>query len=216
MHINRRTLPARKLLSVIEGVIPALFWILLVFGFDTPAVATMTLICALIHEGGHIFAVCFLKKSFTLSSAISGFRIKHKFISYKEEAIISLGGPLSNLAVFLLIMLFVPIKNEYTLSFAVLNFLTAVSNLLPVRNYDGYHILDAVLSSSLGEGVAERVLSSLSFVFSALLCFLSLYLMYKANTGYWIFFVFAVILFQSIKNDKKIILEENERKKEIS
>ena len=75
----------------LQKTLPILFWVLIIFGFDSTHVAILTILAALIHEIGHIFAIVFLcKKENNLSADISGFRIKTQRLSYKEEIMVTL------------------------------------------------------------------------------------------------------------------------------
>ena len=105
MHNNNLSLKTLKLLF---KVLPILFWMLLLFGFDIPYIAVITLISAVIHELSHITASILLAGGFRFRGAVSGFRLalKNK-TSYKAEILIAAAGPLSNLAVFLIIMIFI-------------------------------------------------------------------------------------------------------------
>ncbi len=201
-----------KLFSILLGTLPIVFWILLIFGFDEPHVAILTIITALIHEIGHLIAIAAVKKECTSlpRADISGFRIDVKNLSYKEEMLSSAAGPLTNLLLGLFLISF--FDSEYTLVFAALNIMTAISNLLPVRGYDGYRFLHALAShySSSPERI-EAVLEWFSFFFSAAMCLFSLYFILKIGEGYWIFAVFFSFLLAEIFNRQKHTFFEKTR-----
>lgn len=194
----------KRCFQILLKLLPMLFWILLIFGFDLPYIAIMTLITAIIHELGHILATCKIIGNFKLKSAIGGLRLSTKIgISYKNEIIISASGPLANLFVFLLLLPFFKF-NDYLLTFGIINLLTAFSNLLPIESYDGYRI---ILSFGMLFGFGDTfigILQKLSFVLLSLLSFIALYLMKKADVGYWIFFIFIAILIKTITRDRNI------------
>lgn len=199
-----------KLLTLLLGALPIVFWVLLMFGFDEPYVAILTIITALIHEIGHLIAIYTLKKGcFCLPRGdISGFRIEVTSLSYKEEAISSLAGPLINLILGIIPVFFC--SSEYSLVFATLNIMTAFSNLLPVKGQDGYKF--AISLASLYSKNPERIVAFLdcfSFFFSSVMCFLSLYLILKIGEGYWIFAVFfSFLLSEILKRQNHTICEE--------
>lgn len=202
-----------EFLYFLQKTLPILFWVLIIFGFDTTYVAILTISAAIIHEIGHIIAIVFLcKKEKTLCGDISGFRIKTENLSYKEEIIVSLAGPSINLitAILFLLLPFPQGFKEYAYTFAILNFMTMASNLLPIENYDGYNALLAAFSLMFKECTrGERILQNLSFLFSAILCFFSLYLMLKIGEGYWIFALFfSLTLSRIIKQQKTYNLRE--------
>lgn len=186
-----------KILLYIEKFLAVTFWSLTLFGFDLVYIGVLTLISALIHEMGHIAAILILNKNVSCapSGRVYGFRIKTGVLSYKEEIIVSMAGPLVNILFSFLLFN----KNDYLSSFALINLMTAASNLLPIENYDGYKALYAAVSlASKKEDLAARVLPKLSFVISAIVSFISLYLMLTFGEGYWIFAIFLSSLISFI------------------
>ena len=178
-----------KILLYIEKFLAVTFWSLTLFGFDLVYIGVLTVIAALIHEMGHIAAILILNKNVSCapSGRVYGFRIKTGVLSYKEEIIVSTAGPFINIVFSLLLFS----KSDYLSSFALINLMTAASNLLPIENYDGYKALYATVSlASKREDLAAHVLPKLSFLFSVLICFTSLYLMLAFGEGYWIFAIF--------------------------
>jgi hypothetical protein len=91
--------------------------------------------------------------------------------------------------------------------------MTAVSNLLPLKGYDGYRILSCLLSLLPAEDVTHRILERLSFSITVALCFVSLYFMARFNGGYWIFFIFILSLAKKFMNDEKVIIPKETREK---
>ena len=187
-----------KILLYMEKFLAVTFWSLTLFGFDLVYIGVLTVIAALIHEMGHIGAMLILNKSVSSapSGRVYGFRIKTGVLSYKQEIIVSMAGPFVNILFSILFFN----KNDYLSSFALINLMTATSNLLPIENYDGYRALYATVSlASKKEDLAARVLPKLSFVFSALICFISLYMMLTLGEGYWIFAIFLSSLISFIE-----------------
>ena len=197
----------------LSKIFPAVFWILIIFAFDMPYVAILTLISALIHELGHIIATVFLNGGFDIRSGLSGLRLS--FIrrpSYLEEAIIAAAGPIANIVTaFTLLLIFK--TGSYIYVFSILNLLTAISNLLPIESYDGYRILSCITEYfELGE-TASSLLLCLSLTIEASILTLALYLIRSFGAGHWIFFVFIALLIKSIKNDKRAIFERKREEK---
>ena len=181
-----------------DSVLPLLFWVLLIFGFDTPDVAVLTIIAAIIHEGGHMLALGATKRSARLRSHLSGFRIRARGASYAEELIALAAGPLANLAVFLVTLPFFGSGDGYAELVGYLNLLSALSNLMPIEGYDGFGILRTLASIGEWRG-AERALYGISFVITLLFTLFSLYLMLRYGGGYWIFGVFFITMIAKIK-----------------
>ena len=200
-------------INIFLKILPAVFWVLLIFGFDLPHIAIITLISAIIHESGHIIAFSVITKTFVLRSAIDGFRLKsQKKLSYKEELLVAAAGPLANLLVFVVLLPFYESSN-YLLELGIINIFTAISNLFVIESYDGYRIIEcAALMLGFGNS-ALRVLKIISFASVSLFSIIALYFMKMLNAGYWLYFIFAVILIKTVKNDKKVFFERKQEKK---
>ena len=201
----------RSLLKFLLKTMPFLFWVLLLFAFDKTYLAVLTLICAIVHEGGHIACALICMKKLTLKAVGNGFRIKVETqLSYVKEILISASGPLINITVFAL--LYHAKTDSYISDFAILNLLTALSNLLPIEGYDGYRILNCTLKL-LEIPTGENILSHASFVSCIALCFISLFLIMKIDYGYWIYFVFLATIFKKIQSTQRLLFA---RKREVS
>jgi stage IV sporulation protein FB len=200
-----------KYIRFFERLLSAVFLLFIVYGFDAPFLATLTLISALIHECGHLIAIGFTKKEKISppTPVLSGLRIKRaSLLPYKSEILISLGGPLINILVFLFFLIPFPLAaSEYLSYFGLVNLMTAISNLLPIEGYDGYKILSALLHTSKKDEYAEGILFFLSLFFSASLTFLSLYFIMRFSEGFWIFAIFFASLLSIVK--KASIFEDS-------
>ena len=187
--------------SLIE-VLPAFFWAFLIFGFDEPYMAVLSIISALIHEGGHILSIMLRRGRLTLRGVLSGFRIRSRgVVTYEEEMLTYLAGPLANIVAFVILSLLSILAGDWAAMAAVINLVTAMSNLLPIEGYDGYGILRAFLRKrECGEWALRligRVSSGLVFFF----CVFSLYLIDRTGGGYWIFALFFTSMIKCIKDD---------------
>ena len=202
-----------KLISFFERSLAILFWVLLMLGFDAPYITVLTVSAAVIHELGHIIAAFCISGSVRIPRGdISGFRIKMSGLSYKEELIVALGGPLINilLGVILLKLPFPKTALPYLRTFGILNIMTAISNLLPIESYDGHKALLCLAAIFTSRHLlAEAIMHKLSFGFCAVMCFLSLYLILKLGEGYWLFAVFFSVLLSSIIKRQKQAFCEN-------
>lgn len=194
-----------RFFSRITAALGALFWILLMLGFTDPGITVITILSALIHECGHVAALLFFTNGdSSLPRAVSsGFRIKtYGTLSYKNEMLVCLAGPLCNLLLFPIFIFLWP-------DFAIINLATALSNLMPLPEYDGHKILSDLLSLRLGSEMSDRIMPNVSLIFSSLSLFLSLFLILKLNGGYWIFFVFFIVTV------RQTAILQNQAKKEI-
>ena len=195
-----------------ERVLPMLFWVLLMLAFDTPSVVILTVIAALLHESGHIAAMTIIcRKGITLPRAvISGLRLKpERALSYTEELFVAAAGPLLNLLLFTFLILFSTRGGVYLYSFAIINLLTALSNLLPARGYDGYRIMYSTLALLSNAERSARFMHTISLFFSAFVVFLSLGLIMIFDSGYWIFVIFFISLIGELTKRQKHINREN-------
>ena len=180
-----------RFFHVLLSVLPAFFWLAVIFGFDEPYIAAETLIAAAAHELGHIIAIFALTgEDISLPRAAAyGLKIKTKRLSYGKEAVAALSGPIVNLLLFALSLTFFQ-NSEYMISFALINLLTALSNLLPIEGYDGYRALFSFLSLLSPTHRTDRVMRRISFFMSVAITFFSLYLLLRFGEGYWLFAVF--------------------------
>lgn len=183
-------------------IFPFLFWCIFVFAMDTPYVAIATLISAFIHELGHEAAFLFLNKKSSLPHPrLFGFGIycTTDSISYREEIFLAAMGPFFNLLGIFIGGLVLGLGTEACEIFSVINAATCISNLLPIKGYDGYKI--AVSSARLftSSDTPVRVIDGFSYFLIIALCFLSLYLIGKIGEGFWIFFVFFSSLLSCTK-----------------
>lgn len=192
-----------------DSILPVLFWVSLLFGFDTPDMAILTLIAALIHEGGHLFAIHALRalkrrdaeraeNAAHVRGHLSGFRIRAPRGSYAEEITVLLAGPAMNIAFAILLLPILNAGDGYIRAFLLLNVLTAVSSLAPIEGYDGYGILKKICESK-NSPRAISALSHTSFTLAVILSFFALYIMLRFGDGYWIFGVFFLILVGKIR-----------------
>lgn len=191
--------------------LPMLFWILIMLAFDSPLVTVSTLLAALIHECGHVAVSGIIQKGrFSLPHAVlTGLRLSPtRLLSYREELLLALGGPLINILVFILLLPSFRYGSDYLSLFALLNLLTALTNLIPISGYDGYRIIRSAVCPRLGDEKCEKIMSILSILFSEAAVFFSLFIIMKIGEGYWIFTVFfAVLLKEVLKSQERTNLE---------
>ena len=183
----------KTLLNTLISGMCTVLWIVLMLGFSDIKTAFSTLLAAVIHELGHTTILLVLGKNFSFPRAVaSGFRIKTSMqLSYKEEIAVAIGGPAINIALFVFLIKSFP-------EFALINLITAISNLLPMKDFDGYRIISASLSVFGGADISDKIMPHVTVFFSSLLVFFSLFMIMVSNGGYWIFFIFFVVLIKEI------------------
>lgn len=182
---------------ILNKFLPLFFWLFLLLGFDSPYVAVLTILCAAIHELGHVSAILLTNRKVKIPTPLlCGLRIKEDFQpSYKTQILIFASGPIFNLLTFALCL---PFKSPYIRIFAILNLLSALSNLLPLENYDGYNVLKE-LAQYFEKPYLIRLLDYLSFCITALLTLVSLKFILHYSLGYWTFALFFISLMLKIK-----------------
>ena len=181
-----------------DSVLPIIFWISVIFGFDAPYVAILTIICAIFHELGHYLAIVISGGKGALRGHSSGFRIARcDTAAHRKEILVLLSGPLANILLFLITLPFGNALGGYLSTFAFINLATGLSNLLPLEGYDGYGALSELFATWERYDLIRR-LESLSFIFSISLTFVSLYLIDRFSEGYWIFGLFFFMTLSKI------------------
>ena len=203
MHNNENQFILQGFLRIINQFLPVLFWITLILGFEEPSVACLTILSALIHEFGHI---AYLKLrghgKAKLRGVLSGFRIAPSTqLTYAEETMLYLSGPLANVCAAMLCSLF---QGEWASLLCTLNVATAVSNLLPVEGYDGYGALRSLAERRNPIGIGTRLLDITSSAIIFSFCILSIYFIDRFGEGYWIFAVFFVSMIRQLDKWLKI------------
>ena len=190
-----------RTLIFLQKLLPILFWILLSFAFDLPHVAILTGIAAIIHELGHIGAILKLHGiTAVMKGRLYGPKISVSGLGYRDELIILACGPGTNIlsSALSLPFLFFETCSPYVIQFILINILTAATNLLPIRDFDGYKILYCLLSKRKNCLRMQDMLYWISFVLTSALALLALYFVLKLGEGYWGFVLFISIILSEI------------------
>lgn len=190
------------------SLLPLCFWLMVMLSFDDLSICILTILSASLHELSHIGAYAFIKRgeiSFP-RAVLNGLKLyTGTGLSYYEELIITLSGPLANILVFLLCLPFFK-SSDYIFTFGITNLLCGLTNLIPIKGYDGYGILYALVMARLHTGENE-ILELVSLLFSALITLISSVAIFIIGEGYWLFIVFFIHLLKEIiklhSQDKK-------------
>ena len=200
MHINEKKRAFLRISSLFAKLFPILFWVLLIYGFDEPYAAGLTILSAAVHEGGHLLMLSTEKSDGSLSGALSGMRIRTGHCrSYFGEIGVLLAGPFANLVFCLLGLTLMPVFGDYALHLALINLFTALSNLLPVRGHDGYRTIRFILEWKESPALFFSLLDALSFSLTAFFSLSALYFMEKYDAGYWVWALFTFAMLSEIK-----------------
>jgi len=181
-----------RLIRHAERLLCILFWVLLLLGFNEPPLAMMTVLCAAMHEGGHLLALlCLGHRAGAPLHRPNGFLLPTQgVLSYKEELTVTAAGPMINLLFAPLCLCLLPLGHDFFLTLCYVSLCTGLCNLTPIGGYDGRRLLHILLCLRRGSDTADAVCRRLSLLTGATLTLLSLYLIWRADTGYWLFGVF--------------------------
>ena len=164
--------------------------------FDRQRILLPTLLAALFHECGHLFAARLLKiplRSLSLDLLGARLSVKGRLLSYGEEWLLAASGPLFSLIGASLGALLWK-THPFFVSFSCASLLLGLLNLAPIRSFDGGRMLECFLSLFWEPGKCRRALSLTSFV-----CLLfgfagATYFLLRAGEGAALFF-FSLGLF---------------------
>ena len=156
---------------------------------------------AVLHEPGHLIAAYARGvKVREMNVTIMGARITlDNCYSYSDELIISLCGPLVNVICVYIADLY--IKSGATADllndFLTASLSLAITNLLPIKSFDGGRILQSILSSKYEERFVTAIISAISFLILFSLWCISVYFLLRFNSSLSVF-VFSISLFANI------------------
>ena len=164
-----------------------LFWMLFA---DKSGIASMSLLAAGFHEAGHLLAAKLLHIPIrAMRFDLLGARIdvKGRILSYGEEWLLCMAGPLSSLVFSLVGSLFWS-HTKLAIAFSCASLLLGLLNLLPIQTFDGGRMLECALLSFTTPQKTSAVLRACTFLFLWLLWAFSAYLMIKIGDGVSLFF----------------------------
>ena len=170
-----------------------LIWMLLA---DKSGIAAMSILAAALHEVGHILAARLLKIPIrAMRFDLLGARIdvKGRILSYGEEWLLCMAGPLSSL-LFSLLGSFFWSHTKLAIVFSCASLLLGLLNLLPIQTFDGGRMLECALLSFTSPKKVGSILRGCTFLFLWLLWAFSAYLMIKIADGISLFFFTLTLL----------------------
>ena len=164
---------------------------------DRTGLIIPTLFASFIHEGGHLFAMWLCGEQPKKIKLIpASMQIVRNFsVSARNEMAIALCGPAANIAVFLCLFLnYLLSENATVLTFALLNLILAVFNLLPVSGLDGGTVLKNLWAKKTDIYSAEGKVRILTFALSVFFLSAGVFLALRGETNISLF-IMAVYLF---------------------
>ncbi len=192
MHFNKRII--LKLCDCICKLLTVIFLVSILYGFDDAAVVHLTLIAGFLHECGHIFAAKLTRCATSMPKGrLLGLKIRlDSRASYKQQLAVLLGGPMANILVSMLAFVIFGRHSDYMRLFSVLNLTTALSNLMPLDGFDGYRLL-MLAAEAKASSALYRFGEAFSYFISAAATVISLYFLYRLDSGYWFFILFFTL-----------------------
>lgn len=167
-----------------------------------------------LHEIGHLICGIILGYKVNKIKLLPfGFSLcfKEVFIKPRDNIIISLFGPLTNLifcSLFFLIFILFPYEIFYKL--IEVNLFLLVFNLIPVGFLDGGRIIKEILSSYVSFYIANLIINLNGIIFGCIMLILSVYTVSIVSKIVFILIAFSMILnsFLQIKWIKMNIIKE--------
>ena len=164
---------------------------------DRTGLIIPTLFAVFIHESGHLLAMwaadCQPKAVRLIPTSV---QIIRGFSTKKYgEAAIAFCGPAANLVLFgVLYANYNIFGSEISLNFAILNFVIAVFNLLPVSGLDGGTILTLFIARFTNVYKAESIVRIITVVFAVVAFLLGVYLASVGTVNISVFIVAIYLL----------------------
>ena len=130
--------------------LPALFWLALLLALDGTGLVRLSLLCALLHESGHVAVhLVLLHRLPRLKVSPTGICLSMRgvLLPSQKALLLAAAGPLMNLiccasAIFWMELAGYSYRGYW---FAAVNLLLGTVNLLPLPGLDGQRIVEALL-----------------------------------------------------------------------
>ena len=173
---------------------------------EEPWAALILLFAVVLHESGHITAAVLLGAGTPmLRGEVGGLLLASpRPLGRGGEAVVAMAGPLANLlcAIVTLGLWRITGRGVWLFTLSVVNLLTALCNLLPLRGSDGGRLLRLLAERILGARGA-RLADALSLCLAGTLYFTSVYLFYVGVTGLAFPLFSAATLFRVLSEEGK-------------
>ena len=174
----------------------ALIYLLFMLFCDKSGLAAMSLLAAALHEIGHLVAARVMHIPIgAMRFDLLGARIdvKGRILSYGEEWLLCMAGPLTSLVFSLIGSLFWS-HTRLAIAFSCASLLLGALNLLPIQTFDGGRMLECALLSFTTPQKTGAILRGCTFLFLWILWVFSAYLMIKIADGISLFFFTLTLL----------------------
>lgn len=174
----------------------------LMFLYDTSGTAAISVCAALLHEIGHLLCLFWYGETpQSLKLGLAGMEIvraKGQKLSFHQEIVVSLAGPLINLALFALLAAlsgWSEGERERMMEAAMVNLMLALFNLLPVSTLDGGRALYFFLCRFCTAPAAQRVVTVCSIVCLLPCAFIGFFLLLQSGYNFSLLLVTVYLCF---------------------
>lgn len=167
----------------------------LVSFFDGTGYILLGLLCCLLHELGHICAMCIFEvppQKIQFYGAGIEISVNEKMTSLKKELIIEMAGCITNILIFFILYFF---ARSFTVKiFATMNLIIGLFNLIPFKHFDGGKIIDLLLDtySTKYRYILRKAIRIISII---LLCLVGIFFYCKnqGNISLFISIIYIII-----------------------
>lgn len=177
--------------------------VLIMLAFNPPEYVGAMLMCALLHEAGHLTAMRVIGvRPEKITVMPLGADIKMSCMcGYGQDMLIYASGAAANFFGALSgYFIYLHYPSALVMFIIISNLFYAVFNMLPVRGLDGGGFAEALLMQSFPQDTAWKICSVLSCVSMVLLLVLSLFLIFASGTN---FSLLIIILYLFVGLAKK-------------
>ena len=150
---------------------------------DRTGVSLLTLLAALLHEGGHFLAAWLMRidmRAMRLNFLGARLEITGRMLSFGEEWLLCAAGPIASLLGAMMAALFWKASPAAEI-FSCASLVLGVLNLLPIRSFDGGRMLECALYVWTDARFATAILRGISFTFLFLLWSVAVYFLLRAG-----------------------------------
>ncbi len=181
-----------------ELKISPLFFILLslITLFDESGFCVFSLLFSVFHEICHIIMMKLLRyPPNRIAVKFYGLEIYAHVADVKASVLIALFGPIGNIFLFMLFVIFYCFfKIERLIIFAFMNLAIALFNLSPINGLDGGDVISYLLSKKHNINKTEKFAKYIGIVFSSCIILLGILLLLNGNFGLIIVGMYLFIL----------------------
>jgi len=177
--------------------------VIILFAFNPPEYVGVMLMCALLHEAGHLIAMRIMGvKHGKITVTPLGADIKmNGMYGYGQDMIIYISGAAANFfGALCAYFVYLGYPSTLVMFIIISNLFYAFFNMLPVRGLDGGGFCEALLMKSCQPDTAWKICGVLSCISMLMLLCLSLFLIFASGTN---FSLLLIILYLFVGLTKK-------------